>query len=433
MGYGLVNYRKGFMLYLVFTLFLTRNITFFSIVPISTLMAVYYILLYFLNKGKKSRCKVSFPWSFPNGCLALSMIISSLFSIAGVQSEINTLLGNVTKEIILLWLIWRMIETKEDYRFIFKAITVVMFISCVYGILELMLQNNYLADYTRTLVSETKVVDWEYSVSGRGYRVYSIFEHATGAGMNWSIYVIFVLCQYLKDKSVFKNYKLPIITAALCIPCIFFTKMRAPFVFLAIGLLMLVQLTNKKFYRMIPLFAIGLIILIPLLNNNMDLITSIFNSRTRSETVGGSSLALRMTQFNTSISLMSRQPLTGLGTAFRSVLSASETYWLFGLESVAISVPLQYGVIGIVAYIIRFIFDIVIIPRRFKCKHAMILSLAYWFTRLVSSTPGFSLILYYLFLFYLIKNTDTYQKKSNEVKNGTRRHGLYIRRAKLHV
>lgn len=411
---GVKNFKKGFISFLAFSLLLNSNVTFLTIVPFSTLLAVYFNILFWMNKKRNSFTHAKFPWRLPFLLMTISMVISSIFSISGFSSELTTLLGNLTKEILLIYVIWKTIETKDDFRLLFRYITYIMFFSCIYAVVELLLQKNLISMYTQTLTSESKVRDWSYDTGSRGYRVYSIFEHAIGAGANWALYSIFVFYLYITNKELLKPKKLSLITAAMCIPCILFTRMRSPIVFFVICALCLLQLNNKKFYKFIPIVVVLGVLAIPFVINNINIITSIFQSKEHS-TVGGSSFALRLQQFSTAVNLMKKSPVIGLGTQYMSVLPTSETYWMFGSESVLLQIPPRYGLLGIVAYLIKIFYEVWVLPKKYKSKQIFIISLAYWVLRIITSIPGFCLILYYLFLFYLIKNSSTYKSRVEKI------------------
>ena len=91
-------------------------------------------------------------------------------------------------------MIWEIYEDKADYKRLYKYITIVMLISCVYAFIEFFIKRNPLALYEATLnKDESRIILGLYTNEQRGYRVQSIFEHAIGAGINWAIYAIFTM------------------------------------------------------------------------------------------------------------------------------------------------------------------------------------------------------------------------------------------------
>ena len=106
---------------------------------------------------------------------------------------------------------------------------------------------------------------------------------------------------------------------------------------------------------------------------------------------------------------MSISPIFGLGPSFTDVMEGTLIDRLLGSESIWLGVITQLGVIGIIAYIIQVFYFIYKVPKNFKNKYLFIVSLAYWITATVTSMPGFKIIYLYLFLFYIIKNTEYYK------------------------
>jgi hypothetical protein len=123
--------------------------------------------------------------------------------------------------VLIIWVAWEILQTEKDFEYLFKLITVVIFISCIYGLFEFIIAKNPLQLYEATLNGDvSKVINFAYSTSGRGYRINSIFEHAIGAGINWSIYLGFVLYSVINVKRKLPYNALSIVTACLCCFCI---------------------------------------------------------------------------------------------------------------------------------------------------------------------------------------------------------------------
>ena len=191
--YSFVNFKRGFIIFLAFKLLLVRNITLISIpgIPLLTLdmfMSLLYSFWFFLRKKKYSTAKHSFPYMTPGMLLILSWTLSALFSVAGFSSEISVLIGDVANEFLLLIAMWETLEDKEDFDFLFGMITIVIFASCIYALVEYKMQTNPLQIYEMTLnIDPSKIIDFGYGIDKwRGYHVQSIFEHAITAGIIWA-------------------------------------------------------------------------------------------------------------------------------------------------------------------------------------------------------------------------------------------------------
>ena len=380
----------------------------------STLMAVFYILLWFILR-KYKKCLQEFPYKIPMILLSISIVLSSLFGIAGFAKELTTMLGNLSKEIVLVWILWRTFESKKDFRDLYYMITVMMLFSCIYGLIEFMLQRNYLASYTLSLINENQATNWEYAATLRGYRIYSIFEHCMGAGINWSLYSVFTIYLYITNRSILKNKRISIITAIICIPCIILTKMRSPIVFYILLCSILVINKSKRKWILVPLIGAILFISAPVIMSNVEIFRSFSSLATMSSKIGGSSIALRLLQFNESIRFMKMSPLVGLGVKFRAAFSERDVYNLHGLESVVFSVMVEYGFVGIVAYAVKMIYDIVLIPKEYNQNVLTLIWGSYWAVRIMTSIPGTNEYMLYIIIFLIIKTSDNYIDKSRKL------------------
>ena len=409
--YSIANFKKGFMLFLAFSLFLGKNITFFGIVPLSTLMSFYFFLLFIMLRymRKKKDFSPKYPWRFPMIAISFSIIISSIYSISGFSSEISTMLGNIIKEVLVIWVMWNSIETEKDFKTVFKYVTVVMIISCLYGFIEYAFRHNFLYDYTITLANSGSVRDWRYAIGGRGYRVFSIFEHPAGAGMNWALYGGCLLYFITHKHKMTKNKPLYALLACFCIVLSFLTKMRSVMVFALLCMLAFWEPKKKRFYYAIPFLVIIIVLLLPTIISN-PIFRSLFDDNAQSA-VGGSSLGMRIIQLEGAFELFSLQPMTGLGTKYMNVLPYVQTYKVLGMETILVSIPVMYGIIGIVAYGIRIIYDIVLLPKRYDSRILFVFTSAFWLVSLITSTPGFSINLMFLISMGIIKTSDVYKKE----------------------
>ena len=84
---SVINFKRGFILFLAFKLLLVQNVTLISIpgVPLLTLdmfMSMVYSFWFFMSKNNRKTAKYSFPYLTPNIVISFSWIISSAFSVA---------------------------------------------------------------------------------------------------------------------------------------------------------------------------------------------------------------------------------------------------------------------------------------------------------------------------------------------------------------
>ena len=427
--YSFFHFKTGLLIYLCYKLLLVTNITVISApgLPLLTLemaMTFIYIIAFFFTQKKYQSAHEPFPFKWPFLLVTLSMLVSSLFSIAGIGSEITNFIKFVSEDILLVWMAWQVVETKKDFRFLYKVITVIILISCIYGLIEYILKDNPLSRYEATLNHDPdKVIDWSYETSSRGYRINSIFEHAIGAGMIWALYAVATMILVQKERISIVS----IVTAVLCIVCLFLSKMRSPIVFFVIAAFGIINLRNRIFYKILLFFFIAALLCMPFISNDVaNVILSLFNQS--AATVGGSSFQMRLDQFAAAFELMSLSPLFGLGPSFLEVMQTTLTSRLLGVEGVWLGVITQLGMFGIIVYLVQVYYFVIKLPKRYHSKEMFFMSLAYWVTYTITSLPGFCQILFYLYLFYFIKSSKRYQ---NAVSRG-KVFGVYLNRGKLH-
>lgn len=402
------NYKKSIFMFLAVFCFMTRNVR-VVFIPLSTITISWFMFLFLLNKRKYKDRIDRFPWKLPMLFWAISITASSILSITGFASEISTLLGNLLKQIGLILIIWCVIESKEDFYKVYRYLSIVFFVSCIYGFLEYALQSNPLQTYLSMFSGVSNKVIWTYdATSTRGYRISSIFEHAIGAAINWSMYAVFTIYLYIRRYKEFRHKLFNLLTAILCIVCTFLTKCRSPLLFLAIAtIILLIQFNRKKFWKLLVLLAPAIIygVYIALTQSKalQSVISIVFFGGTGEMGVDSSSLTLRNTQIATAFNLMKISPIFGLGTHYQEVLPSSVTFFILGGESILISVPPAYGIIGLIAYGIMFLFDCLVIPIRYRSSESCILGFAYWLTQMFSTIPGVLTFIYYLFMIYFIK------------------------------
>lgn len=421
--YSLINYKRAFILFLAFKLFLVTNITLISVpgIPLLTLedfMSIVFVFLFILKSKTLNKSRMCIPFQIPFIFLVISFSLSMIFSVAGISTEISQWIKIVINNILVITVIWNSVETKEDFDFAFKLITIVIFISCIYGLAEYALKSNPLTLYEQTLNKDSsKVISFIYeNTSERGYRVNSIFEHAIGAGINWGLYFAFTLNYFINKKEPLPFSKLAFVTMCLCVVCMLLTKMRSGMLFTALATLGSLNFKKEKTYVLV---TIGIILLFgvgSILDKN-GIISKLFNSLFNGASVGGSTASMRFNQLGNAISLMKYSPVFGLGQKYRLVMSNQYIDGLLGTESVWFFVIPCFGILGVISWVIYFVYLVYKIPRYFRNRQAFFLALAYFVTYTMTSVPGIKMTMLYLFYFYFIKQSDTYDLYYDDDRN----------------
>lgn len=336
------------------------------------------------------------------------------------MGNIFPIISQICNELIFVWILWLVIDSYKDFILTWKLLTVVVLITCLYGLYEQVMQDNPILQYEMTLASDKdEIINWSYAEVGdeRGYRVQSIFEHPIGGGCNWALYVIFSLFFLVRKKGMVLYKNLCILTVLLCVPCILFSNCRTPIVFLMIGCLYLLNPRRKNTYVFLIVAILLLFVFAPFFKEYENTVLSIFSSSAGSK-VGGSNSDMRYGQFLSSISLMSESPLVGLGPGFLDKIVNSNIEGLLGFESIWFVVLPTYGLLGCFAYLFFFYESVVRVPFIYKSSPLFFISLAFWIIQSISSLPGFIYPFYYFCIFFFIKSSKFFCLEKSKHNNG---------------
>lgn len=413
---GVLNFKKGFYLFLFYKLMLVTNITVIALpgIPLLTLdvfMTMMFFLLYYKNRAKIHTETKALPYARPFVLIAISYFLSTVFAYVGFSSAFSQYIGEVVCDFGFVWLMWKVIDVK-DIRYLIKGFTLMFFLACAYGFYEKVTQNNPIVLYEMTLMGDSDrminfLVEDDYY---RGYRVQSFFEHAIGGGINWGMFAVFAFSMlWIYKVQLPKMQKTCLmITALLCVPCLFFANNRGSIVFFFVGILAVINLKSSKFYVRILLACAVLAIISPFFSEYANNILSIFDSKAQ-EKVGGSNIEMRFEQLAASIELMKESPLVGLGYKFMNVMNTRLVAALLGLESMWFRILTQFGLFGVVANVVLAYYSLVKLPKHYKSLPMFFFSLAYWLTGSLTSVPGFKMYFYYFVLIIFIKMSKIYQ------------------------
>lgn len=410
-----INYRKGFLLYLLFQMIWFPDTQLLQIgsssININFIMATYLTILYLIKC--KGRIKVSgdrFPYSIPMACIAVSLFLTCFTSLAGFYSEFVKAIGIVIMDMVIIFLIWKVVKKEEDFVFLFKGLTIIVFIACIFCLVEGVVHLNPILDYKISCASQTlsTYVDYEYGW-GRGYRCYSIFEHPICASMVFALYAALGLCIFMKKRKLPYNY-LTIVTILLSLVCIFLTKQRAGMFLFAVAVLPCINFKKKKFYRLVLIGVACCLLILPFISDYLFVLLSTFLPNVSNGVggvVGGSNVSTRFMQLNAVYNIMLQSPIAGLGENFRRFYSSVYASQALDFESLWFEQMAKHGIAGVISYAIMIYYSVFKIPKRYKSKTIFFISLSYWLTYTLTSTPYFRIYFYYAVIFYFMKYERT--------------------------
>ncbi len=422
--YAYINYKKSVMLFAIYQTFWyttqLANISGLSLNTTVAMIAVYIILYFFKNNNLYVQ---SFPYKIPF-VIAICSLLLSCFGAALPSVELSRAMMRILRDYLFIWLLWNVVETKKDFIFLVKGFSIVMFGAAFYGLIEYVMGSNPLLDYKVKLSGDTISL---YDMAGlRGYRLTSCFEHPLGAGMTFGLFAIFIIVIWINKEEKIPYKFFSIMTSFFCIACVFLTKMRSGILFTIILALALVNLKNikkRRFYYLIIMIICALPAMYIVLNQNLNIILNLFTS-TKSSSIGGSSLAMRLSQLEAVLGIMKTSPIIGLGEMFRTYITrTSLTDAALGYESVWFEQAVMHGMVGLISTVIMIYYSVIKIPKKFHSKESCIFFIAYWIVYSFSSIPSFRLVMFYLAQFYFIKTSNVYleNKPKNKIRNRKKR------------
>lgn len=409
---GCLNFKQGLIIFVTYQIFWypTEVISIGTVsLNTSVMLSLGYSILYLLHKSRYKVSKKSFPYTIPFIFIIISYIASCFFALSGFSIELARAVRYILQDYVMVGILWNTMETKKDFRMLFNGITMVIFICCIYGLIEYFTGINFMLDYKVALSDDTLVT---YGSTGlRGYRLVSLFEHPIGAGMTLALYAAIVLNMWIEKKYI-PNKILSLMTAVMCIPCVFLTKMRTAILFAIITCAF--SLINKKsmkkkrsFYILIAVCAC-VPIFVFVFQDYIGLLSNMFSIDTSS--IGGSSLSMRVTQMEAIRNIIKESPIFGFGETFRSsIIRSVYTDAALGYEGLWNEKLIMHGAFGIIATIVLIYYSVYKVPKKYHCRVAALFAFAYWCVYTFSSIPSFRMTLFFLAEFYFIKMSDAYR------------------------
>ena len=410
--YAFFSYKKAFIAFIAFSLILNQNINLVNLpgLPLLTLnlsLCLIFWGLFLFKRTRIDRCREPFPLKTAMLLLVGSVFLSSLVGLAGPTKALPSFIGTAFEDYIMVWLVWVVIKDEKDYAFLLKMVGFVILISCVYGLYEAFTHTNPLIDYEINNAGNAsgKVVDFRYDeAGGRGYRVQSLFSHAIGAGMIWMTFFVMVVYLYSRFKRAFKiDYAWYLALGVFCAFCAFTTNSRSPIFFMIVCMLPLFNIRKKQNLMLLGAIVVFACILFSYNSGALQNLTSLFDSSAQAK-VGGSDAAQRLLQLNAAFEIFREHMWFGIGPHGMEFYHDPTTIdSLLGLESMWLRTIVEQGLIGVLAtlfLIYTLVFKLGIFARNYL---VFFLSAAFFMTSSMTSLPGFSMCLFYAFLFMLIK------------------------------
>jgi hypothetical protein len=405
--YSFVNYKKAFIWFLVYQIFVQFGIQLFSIgslsLPLGLVTSAVFFLQFLLKKKYKDPRMKEFPFKVAFILLLLSRFITCFTAAGSFTEELNRAVTFSFQNIVNIYIAWYVFRSKKEFRYLFKIVTVVFFSACILGYYEYFAQYNPYTNYEKNFIGEG--INYYSLESVRGFRITSVFEHPIGAGMNFGMYFVVALYLLINEGKSVPIRRLTLVTAFLCLPLVLLTKQRSAMIFTLIISIILLNFRKKRFYGILILILIGLFTLSPMLSNYTQYLTSIFDQNAQSQ-ISGSSLTMRMMQLDACLQLLKTSPLFGIGEKYSNYISNIYTSNALMLESVWLDQMVKHGLLGICSYLVLAYDYIIKIPKKYNFGKLIMLSIGFWATYTITTIPSFRMYLLYVFIFYLINRSE---------------------------
>jgi len=349
--YAFSSYHKAVLLYAVMRLVLSPSIPFFNmpgdiLILLQFFMDSCMIMLVFIGSTPRK-----FPLKSTFLVFIFSISISSLMSpLTNLFSAIRTIYVTIVP-FIFIYLLWRELKTLKDIQFIIKGFMVIFSVAIIYGFFENFNDfANPFVEYKLSLLTSKQTGTWMVlggeDVGRR--RIVSIFDNPLDCGGYAAIAFAFFFYLNIQYKKIWNTPKLTKISflSGLFI-LLLFANGRGAMLYFAISLLFMLNL--KTILRLSLFLPCFIILFYGFIAQSIDTIKSIADAD-NSETIKGSSWAMRVMQLSAVIDILKSNPLVGYGEKAVSYFQ-SENSNVYGLESVWLQLLAKQGFFGVVSYI----------------------------------------------------------------------------------
>lgn len=351
----------------------------------------FFLITYLLSMWRHHEFRnIKFPLKIP-----FIIYLIGLFVISFNANHLS-LFYKIYKPLILLLETYGVIivgyVSARSCKHISRPIIIVLFIVLLYGIFTFITHTD---PYRFIINPQDLDVDFfvnSYLFGGRT-RIASTWSHPISYGFICCVF--FFVCLSAKHW-IGKKYKLLLLILLFSI--IFCGSRTVLLCFLLMGACYIVTTfkTSKQIQYFLIIISVGLLstIFIPPITDKMESLVETIQGK---DTTSGSSLDMREMQLEASLAIMSEFPMTGGGLDYaREVMGFGTDTWnreyreeLQGLESIAYTILIERGIVGIVIEIMMIYFILLYALRRRKCDRVdagMVLTLEIGFVIFALST-----------------------------------------------
>lgn len=356
-GYSFKNFKRAFFIFISISILLNPGIAIKYSPPaitVSLALTLFFIVMFYFKKEQfKSQDKCFFGRAF--ALMIASYTISMFIAyFDGNKSALTYTINLLASRFIIFYVLWRLLETSEDIRFLHKWLGFIFTAALAYGVYEFTTNSNPVLEYIESVIPEEfsanklYLSDLENTNRGGRARYQSLFYITIEYGMACLMYAFFLL-QTKTVKSWVNRKK--IITIALFVLCFFALwacNSKTPLVALPIFILPYFV----KSFRNLVIASTAFLVLsslpidyLALLNNVID-VSSLTGG---SDEATGSTLDMRLIQLGVSLDAFRQAPIFGMGIRYASILAEINPD-LLGAESCWFKLLIEQGAFGIIAF-----------------------------------------------------------------------------------
>lgn len=273
----------------------------------------------------------------------------------------------ISANILYTYVLWCLINTERELKLFMKIFACIFIIVVANGIVEFLFQENIWFEW---LSSQTDAIVYHSHINDirMGYgRCCSFFDFCIPFGDFCAIFFAYYLFLFNNIKIIPK--KTLLILMIISIVGIVLSNSRAAFLIFFLSFLQLFVKINKSSLFIFTVLFIGILYMWDYVQPIYD---SIFNSN--QSDVQGSNAEMRQMQLLISINEFLNNPIFGNGMS-RTLEIQKNNLNAAGLESHLFILMINFGLCGIIAYIVNFFSGIVIFNKGYRSFPFFLMSL----------------------------------------------------------
>lgn len=319
-----------------------------------------------------------------------------------MKSYVPTVLVNICCYFWYPYIIWKLLRTRGDVIYILKSLLVFFLIVGAYALVELVMGQNYYSVFVNNMGWAAGILGGEEADERFGLlRCNSLLPYSSAFGMTTG--TIFMLLLYLKINGVAILSKKKEIFLLVVMPfCVLLSGTRSQIVYTAICVFPF--LFYGRFFKSNISKIILIIVFLAFIIGN-EYIFMIIDSIVHSDKANmGSSSDMRQNQLDICMRYFVFSPIWGFGKNYIWDYVKAQNYGLLGAESVWFQLMVDYGIMGMITYLLICVACAIWIAK--KSKVLAFLPIAFIVGKTLSIVIGIELS-YLLIITFILYKTQT--------------------------